>query len=488
MSKELLIVICDFLLLSLLSLARFDAPPEPAKQSPTAVADYSTANQDISATLKMALEQERQTREELRAQLSQTQQSLQEKETQLNEREERIRAVQGKLQEQEQASQRLDRERASLQKQFAATRDNMSQLQQQLSTTSTEAQLTKTQLEAMRNELRKREAEANQLQAKLSNVDQARQEAEAEKQKLAGQLKVSEVETRLTRRQLDDMRGQVQEARQEVTVVRQEKELIQQHATQLAKGVNNLAEKSQALTEEIRQNRPLTPNTIFTDFLTNRLQSYFHGRRSGLFGWDVNKDKTPRTILVNDGVRTYALYHVRDIPLHFEIPGTDWDGMTAQVRSEGVMVPVEQLLFSAIDPRLILAPIPERQARRLGTKIYAIDPQPYKYQEAILVGADEGYYGECRFQIDPNTPQYVKMDRSMLRGLFGKFNPSTGDFVFSKTGELLGVMVNNEYCALLQHARFAASLQLGQDISQQKTSLLLSQLAVRLENLPLRLQ
>ena len=38
------------------------------------------------------------------------------------------------------------------------------------------------------------------------------------------------------------------------------------------------------------------------------------------------------------------------------------------------------------------------------------------------------------------TPEYLKMDHSVVRGLFGKFNPSHGDLVFNKSGELLGVM------------------------------------------------
>jgi hypothetical protein len=35
------------------------------------------------------------------------------------------------------------------------------------------------------------------------------------------------------------------------------------------------------------------------------------------------------------------------------------------------------------------------------------------------------------------------MDRNSLKLLFGKFNPSTGDLVFSESGDLLGVMANS---------------------------------------------
>ena len=76
----------------------------------------------------------------------------------------------------------------------------------------------------------------------------------------------------------------------------------------------------------------------------------------------------------------------------------------------------------------------------------------------MLVGADEGYYGECNFQIELSTPQYVKLDRNLLKGLFGKFNPSRGDLVFSRTGELLGIMVNNTYCLTVRDFNAAATI------------------------------
>ena len=87
----------------------------------------------------------------------------------------------------------------------------------------------------------------------------------------------------------------------------------------------------------------------------------------------------------------------------------------------------------------------------------------------MLVGANEGYYGECNFQIEPNTPQYVKLDRSLLKGLFGKFNPSRGDLVFSRTGELLGIMVNDTYCLTIRNFAAAATFPFDQDLQQPVT-------------------
>ncbi len=113
---------------------------------------------------------------------------------------------------------------------------------------------------------------------------------------------------------------------------------------------------------------------------------------------------------------------------------------------------------------------------------------PFKFQEAVIVGANEGYYGECKFQLEPTMPQYVRLDRSFVRGLFGKFNPSRGDLVLTKTGELLGIMANSEYCVLLNRVTPSRTIQFGNDISSQHTGQILSQLYDRVFQMPPRLQ
>ena len=93
----------------------------------------------------------------------------------------------------------------------------------------------------------------------------------------------------------------------------------------------------------------------------------------------------------------------------------------------------------------------------------------------MLVGTREDYYGECKFEIDSSTPGYVKLDRSVLRGLFGHFNPTRGDLVLSKQGELLGVMANSTYCLMLKGFDSLATINFG-DTRGQHTGTLLSSL------------
>jgi hypothetical protein len=104
------------------------------------------------------------------------------------------------------------------------------------------------------------------------------------------------------------------------------------------------------------------------------------------------------------------------------------------------------------------------------------------------VGARECYYGECRFQIDLATPQYIKMDRNFVKGIFGKFNPSRGDLVFNKTGELLGIMANNTYCLMIHNFSPAASLRFGANVPGQSTGEVLSRLYLQVAQLPFKLQ
>ena len=79
------------------------------------------------------------------------------------------------------------------------------------------------------------------------------------------------------------------------------------------------------------------------------------------------------------------------------------------------------------------------------------------------------------------------MDRSLWRRLFGKFTSSSGDLVFSRTGELLGIMVNSTYCLMIRNFAVAATLQFGPDVRNQHTGNPFGTLFHRLQ-LPLRLQ
>ena len=263
--------------------------------------------------------------------------------------------------------------------------------------------------------------------------------------------------------------------------------LTEKSAT-IAQGVTNLAQKSGELTQEIRENRPLAPNTVFNEFVTNRIRADFRAVRTGAFGREINREKEARSVLVRQGSQVYAIYHVDDTPLSFSFPGVDWDWLIGNLRRGPAVARIDRMSFLAVDPRVVIVPVPEMKAREFGSKIYTMPKDPFKFQEAILVGANEGYYGECRFQLDAESRQYVRMQRERFSWLVGKFAPSAGDLVFTKGGDLLGLMVNKEYCLLLTEFSPAYHVQMGIGIGEQKTGTLLSQLFGQVARMPTRLQ
>jgi hypothetical protein len=281
---------------------------------------------------------------------------------------------------------------------------------------------------------------------------------------------------------------QLQSTKGLVETERKEKAELVKQTGKLAAGVSELAEESEKLKAEIRDNRPLAPNTIYSDFLSNRVQTFIQASRHGLFGQPVDKQKESKTILVRHSTNTYAILHVDDTPLNFGSPGTDWDRIQGHLRKGPDTAHITAMFFWATDPRVVIVPVHEGHGKRWGIKIYQVAEDPVKFQEAVLVGATENYYGECKFQIDPTNPRYVRMDRNIFKRLSGNFAPSGGDLVFSKTGQVIGIMVNKEYCAVLNNFGSFFNIRTGSNLAAQQTGAVLSAMRRQLEALPLRLQ
>ncbi len=135
-------------------------------------------------------------------------------------------------------------------------------------------------------------------------------------------------------------------------------------------------------------------------------------------------------------------------------------------------------------PSLISVP----QAAALGVKVYPIALEPFKFPEAVLVNGGGKGYGEVGFKLDASQPSYVRVDNRLFKRLFGDFAPSRGDLVLSKTGELLGIMVNSDFCALVTNFLPQKTLRTGDDVKAQHSAELLNELAARVRLLPLKLQ
>jgi len=340
MNRSILIVICDFLLISLLVFSNVDsdklADPNTARavklDFPTnSVETTSGKDKDLAATMKLALEDEKKHQDQLLGELTKIREAAARSDQQTQD-------VQKKLDSREQENQRLEQAQANLTQQMTAAQNSIANLNQQLESTTAQNTLSKEKLAALDEEKRKLAEQAANFQKQLTQLAQSNQTVLNEKQQLATQLQVAEVERK-------NATAQAAHMQEEVKIEREEK-------AKLAEGVKALATKSSELVQEVRDNRPLAPNTIYNEFLTNRVTATFMASRSVL-GVDVNRRKEAGTVLVSDGTNTFALCHVSDTPLAFWSPGADWRELSGTLERSSANIPRRSLSFGWPDPRVV---------------------------------------------------------------------------------------------------------------------------------------
>lgn len=341
--------------------------------------------------------------------------------------------------------------------------------------------MTKEQLAQLQRELAEKQAEAERQRRALGDRDKLLEDAQKKNQMLTMAVVVSEQEKKSLREAADALRSQVE-------IERAERLKVQESNTQLAQGVGQLAEKSGELTKELRDNRPINANVLFNEFQTNRVTAKFSASRRGFLG-QANRAKETNTVLVTDGRQVYALLHVTETVFSFGEVGVDWESFAIELSRNGAARNVaSQLNFLAHDPRIVVLPLDPAQTGALGAKVYPLAVDPFKFPEAVLIDGGGRGYGEVGFKLDPAEPGFVRVDNRFFKRLFGDFAPKRGDLVFAKTGELLGIMVNNDYCALLKNFTAAKSIRTGTDIRSQSTGALFDELTARVRALPLKLQ
>jgi X-X-X-Leu-X-X-Gly heptad repeat protein len=470
MNKTLLLILCDFLLLTLLALTRWESaePPRPsAPPVPEVAANAVTKEQDLVETMRQSLADEKAARDELAQKLSATESSLAAREQSLTQ----AQAERAKLAEEKNAAATA----------LTQTQRTAAELNQKLTSATQEATMTKEQLAQLQRELAEKQAEAERQKQALAALEKQQTDARKQIEGLTLAVVVAEQEKKNLRETADGLKSQVE-------TERTERLKVQEANAQLAQGVGQLAEKSGELTKEIRENRPINANVLYSDYQANRVTTHFTATRKGLLG-QVNRSKDANTVLVTDGRQTYAVLHIADTPFALGEYGIDWESLTVEFSRDGSgRTAASSVQFLAQDPRIVVLPIEAAQAAGMGAKIYPLASEPFKFPEAVLIDGGGRGYGEVGFKLDPSEPGFVRVDNRLFKRLFGDFAPKRGDFVFSKTGELLGIMVNNDYCAVLKDFTAQKTLQPGPDIRAQATGAIFDQLIARVHALPLKLQ
>jgi hypothetical protein len=469
MNKTLLLIICDFLLLNLLALTRWDKmEPVPTQKAPVPQlkANVAAPQSDVAEMMKLALENEKATRGQLEQRLQfaesdvksreQTMAQMQAQRTQLETSLNQARQKEQDLSQRYNASateasqlqaraQQLQQTLATSQSEIQKQQQALALLEQQKAATQKEAAAVQAEKSALEKQLQQslaeKQAELERQRQALAAAEQARNAALQQASSYATAAKVAETERNLLRDNVRDLKG-------EVATVRQEKDKLQAQTTELAGGVSKLATKTGELRDEIRENTPINMNIMFAEFMSNRVDTLISalGPTLGI------RQKESKTVLVREGGRLYALLHVNETPFSLIPPAVGLSSVSGRVSSQAGDLGKGPVLFWSHDPRVVMVPVDPKAAAATRLKIYSAAQNPLKFTEAILISRSGKYYGEVEFKIDPRTPDYVRMKNRILGRMFqGEFSPSPGDLVLSKTGEFLGIMVNSDYCVVVKN-------------------------------------
>jgi hypothetical protein len=463
MNRTLLLFIVDFLFLNLIALTRWErAEPSRPRQPPVNEISANTVSkdQDLVEAMRQSLAEEQLSRQAVEQKLASSDSTLASRERSL-----------GQLQTDSQ----------KLTAQLVDTQKSQADLNLKYQAETEENSLTRSQLAQLQRELEDKKAEADRQKQSLAALEAQQADSRKQIEGLTVAVAVGEREKQELVAKASDLEGQVQ-------TERTERVKVEQATNQLAEGVGALAQNSGELTKEIRDNRPISSNVLFNDFLANRVDTTFSASKKGLFGTNT-KEKDTKTVFTTDGKQVYALVDAEDTPFSLREIGSDWENISVHFdRAPDYKSTASKIEFLEADPRVVVIPVDAQQVAALGVKVYPLAADPLKFPEALLISGGGKGYGELGFKLDAAHPGYVRVDNRLFKRLFGDFATSRGDLVFSKTGELLGIMVNSDYCLLLGDFTPMATIAAGDEAANEHTGSLLDSLSSRILAMPAELQ
>ncbi len=500
MNRSALLVICDFLILTLLSFVNFDSPPSGATAPVTEPARTvaAPAMSNMLATLETALELEREQREALTNALASTSAQLAERLRALAEREQALTATERRLQQAEIEARRLAEERArlersqgeaaasvrELQKAFETARDSTGSLQSALTDSVREAAAANARLSVIEEELTRRREDSRTMQERIFKLDETRERLSEEKQLLALELRETTVEARSVRQTVTNLSQQLVQAETEKTILLQTTSELATNVGSLKEESTAIREQSAAIREQIDRQIRLPANTIYSGFLSNRVRVDTAGLTRTGFGGETTRRRDASTVLVRRDDRVFVVLHIEAVALRIWPPDSPWTSLSAEVGRLDQRVKGQELALVRRDPRVVVIPIDETAAQALGVRIYDVSTDPAQFSEAVVIGGEEAYYGECGFHLSTDNPGYLEMERSTVRRLLGEFSPRRGDLALTKTGQFLGIMVNGNHCLPFHQAEFLPGLPLGEGLNPASTAALLRTAQATLDRLP----
>jgi len=526
MNKTLMLVICDFLLLSMLALARFDPPEEKKEPALDATASSATAEAELIELLEESLQAEQGSRENLSSDLQETRETLQEKAQKLEEREAALAETLANLEktaaeaealakakaEVESKQAEIAAEREQLAQRYEATREELQKASEErvelantLGTVKEARSVSEERLKQTEKELRDREAQLARREAELRAAQEERERLAAQQAELNKELEVAQTERRLlsenlTKEQTEKAQAFARAERlgenvavlgQGVSQLGQGVDQLGQGVDQLGQGVNQIgqnvttiAESSEEIKKEMEAARPRTMSEIFTRFQKNRATIRFTSQEQGLFGGTVARSYESQSILVlGQDDNYYLVTHSNNSPFDLS-KSARVESVALSVSAGTERIQVNQVGFLAADPRLIFIPLPKIYAESSGLEPFPLALQPERWEEAVLVKNDESNFGRTEFRRLTSSARFLKMERPALGELFADFAASRGDLAFTKNSQFIGLLTDTRHAVVIDDFVASAVLNLGNRFDPETARSTVDKMQDRVRQLP----
>ncbi|MBC8190132.1 MAG: hypothetical protein H8E75_06845 [Puniceicoccaceae bacterium] len=513
MNKTLMLVICDFLLLSMLALARFDPPEEAATATLDATASSATAEAELIELLEESLQSELSSRQNLTEDLTETRESLQQKARALAEREAALEATQTDLAATTAQAEELARSKAQIEAEQAALAAEKARLEAESTQLAARFDRTRTELEASKSQqvelvstLGQLKAQSSVTQEKLNQTEEeliareialAEREAalkaaeadkaalQAERETLNRQLEVAQAERRLLEQNLTQEQTEKQQLQEEKELAFARADRLTENVSQLGQGVSTLTQASEDIKKEIEAARPQTMSEIFTRFQNHRASLRFTATERGLFGAESIKTYESKSILIRDeSGATYLVTHSANSPFAFGKNANNLLAASLEVSLANRRFPVSQIGFLSADPRILFVPLPQSLVDASGLETFPLALQPERWEEAVLVKNDESNFGRTGFRRLTESERFLKMDRPALGQLFADFASSRGDLAFTKNSQFIGLLTDTEHAVVINDFLASAITRLGKGFDPEQNAATLDRLRDRLQQLP----
>jgi len=519
-----MLVICDFLLLSMLALARFDPPEAKSEATLDATAASATAEAELIELLEDSLASELNSRENLNEDLAQTRENLQTKARELAEREAVLAITQQTLEQTSAEAKRLaqtkaeiegqqerltaekaqvEADRAQLAERFETTRTQLESANSQrvqLATTlgqlKVESSVAQERLYQSEEELIAREIILAEREAALKAAEEDKQRLTQESFELTRKLDIAQAEGRLLKQNLTQEQGEKQQLQQEKEAAFARADRLGENVselgkgvTQIGEGVNTIKEASDRIQKEIEASRPQTASEIFTRFQKNRATIQFKTTEKTVFGGTTQRSYESQSILISDtDGTTYLVTHTSNTPFVLSKNPDSVLAISLNVSIAGRSLTINQVGFLGNDPRLLFIPLPAQLVTNSGLETFPLALQPERWEEAILVKNDESNFGRTGFRRLTSSERFLKMDRPALGELFSDFASSRGDLVFTKNGQFIGAMIDTNHAVVISGFLAAGIVNVGNGYNATDHDATADRLQDRLRKLPAEVQ